>query len=175
MSRVRSDAQFDSIYSLTNRPRYTREGRFIPGTGVNLGRLIFGRASENSLADWYYDAAAGMLQLRLPWGMLNVSDPSTGRILFESDTVAAGSRSSQFECEGCSVLTGVPNDGFRMAAVALRNGVDIAGSIPQAAEGRHLPASSFTTWRWKTWEQPTWHEYVKPTYAALRDLWAQWK
>ena len=172
-SRRRSDAQFDSLYALTNRPRYARDGRFIPGAGVNMGRLIYGRASENSLADWFYDPSAGMLQLRLPWGLLNVSDPSTGRILFESDTALALKPPGD-ECPPCSALIGVPNDGFRVAVVALRPGPQLAGTIPALTPFGRFAAPSFATWHWATWDQPTWHEYPKPTYTALRDLWAKW-
>jgi hypothetical protein len=172
-SRRRADGVFDSLYTLTNRPRYTRSGEFIPGSGVNVGRLSYGPSSENSLSDWFYDAAAGMLQLRLPWNMLNVSDPSTARILMESDTTAA-LRPKAERCPPCSELIGVPSDGFRLAAVAMRPGPQLSGSIPATTDLGRLAAKSFTTWRWATWEEPTWHEYVKPVYAALRQLWSGW-
>ncbi len=173
LSRTRSDGKFDSLFALTNRPRYTRAGTFIPGSGVNAGRLTYGRASENSLADWFHDASAGMLQIRLPWGMLNVSDPSTASILYASDTVLALKQSD--DCSPCSGFVGVPSDGFRLAAVALGLESNVAGSIPAVSESGRLVAPSFVTWRWAKWEQPTWHEYVKPTYGALRDLWGRWK
>jgi hypothetical protein len=173
-SRRRADAQFDSLYTLTNRPRYARDGRLIPGAGVNLGRLAYGKASENSLADWYVDAPSGMIQIRLPWGMLNVSDPSTNSVLFESDTALALHPPSD-TCPPCSRLVGMPSDGFRFAAVALRPGPQLSGSIPGITEYGRLASADFRTWKWKPWTQPTWHEYAKPTYAALRDLWAQWK
>ena len=35
-----------------------------------------------------------------------------------------------------------------------------------------IPAT--TTYSWPTWETPVSHERLKPAYAALRDVWAQW-
>lgn len=75
---------------------------------MNVGRLRYARAVDHSLADWWYDQEAGVLQLRLPWPMLNVSDPSSRQVLFESDPLqATGQRSDA----AASRLTGVRTDG----------------------------------------------------------------
>lgn len=71
------------------RDRRTDKGERIRGSGVNVGRLRYARAVDHSLADWWYAQEAGVLQLRLPWPMLNVSDPSSRQVLFESDPLQA--------------------------------------------------------------------------------------
>jgi hypothetical protein len=164
----RFDAVFDTLFALTNRPRFTGEGKLIRGQGLNLGRLTYGRSAENSIADWFYDEASGMLQLRLPWLLLNVSDPSSRQVLFESDLPRA---LDPKEGEPESRLTGVPTDGFRIAAVALFPGPDLAGTIPALDPYGNWLLASFNTWTWKTWEEPTWHEYRKPAYYAFQRLW----
>jgi tetratricopeptide (TPR) repeat protein len=164
----RFDAVFDTLFALTNRPRFTGEGKLIRGQGLNLGRLTYGRSAENSIADWFYDEASGMLQLRLPWLLLNVSDPSSRQVLFESDLPRA---LDPKDGEPESRLTGVPTDGFRIAAVALFPGPDLAGTIPALDPYGNWLLDAFTTWTWKTWEEPTWHEYRKPAYYAFQRLW----
>lgn len=169
LSTRRTDAVFDTLWALTNRPRYSDRGALIRGQGMTVGRLRFATERENSLADWWYDAAAGIIEIRLPWAMLNVSDPSSRLVVWESDPEQALGRTPDAPR---SQLTGVATAGFRFGVVALRPGPDIAGTIPALDAYGNWPLASFRTWRWPTWEVPTWHEYLKPSYYALQKLWA---
>jgi hypothetical protein len=168
VSVKRFDGVFDSLFALTNRPRFMGDGTQVRGRGFNLGRLRFGTLATSTLSDWWWDAASGVLEIRLPWGLLNVSDPSTGKILFESDAERA---LHPGENGPASRLVGVPSDGFRFAVVALRTGPDVAGTIPARDAYGAWPLGAFATWKWKTWETPTWHAHLKPVYAALQRLW----
>ncbi|MGH7537104.1 MAG: hypothetical protein ACREMF_00595, partial [Gemmatimonadales bacterium] len=142
--------QFDSLYVTTNRFRVGRNGRTFPALGVDRGRLRYGRQATSSLSDWFVDRAAGLVEVRLPWGLLNVTDPS-------SRTVLTAVR------EGGVTVTG-PTDGFRFIVAALARGDDRLVANMAAA----------STYTWPTWEQPSWHERLKPAYAAMRDLWSSW-
>ena len=165
----RFDAVFDSLFALTNRPRYLRDGRRVRGIGHNPGRLVFGTLAEDSNADWWYDQRAGVLQIRLPWALLNVGDPSSRRVLTESDPEQALGRRPEAPA---SVITSVPTDGFRFGVVALRPGPDVLGTMPALDPYGNWPLASFNTWTWPTWEAATWHEYLKPGYYALQRLWS---
>jgi hypothetical protein len=166
----RIDGVFDTLFALTNRPRFMPDGRQIRGQGVNMGRLHFGTLASNSLADWWWDASTGMLQFRLPWGLLNVSDPSTAKILYESNVELA---LHPPETGPGSQLAPMPSDGFRFAVVAIKPGPSLYGTIPARDAYGNLPLSAYTTWRWKTWDVPTFHSRLKPTYEALQALWAK--
>ena len=165
----RIDGVMDTLFALTNRPRFTADGTQIRGKGINLGRLRYGTQAANSLADWWWDPAAALLQFRLPWGLLNVSDPSTAKILYESDVALA---LAPTESGPNSKLAGLPSDGFRFAVVAMKPGPDLLGTIPARDAYGNLPLASFTTWKWKTWEVPAYHSRLKPVYEALQRLWA---
>jgi hypothetical protein len=141
---------WDSLFVTTNRWRIARDGRTFPARGVNRGRLRYGRADSSSLADWYVDRGAGLVEMRLAWGLLNVTDPSSRRVLRR---IAPPDR---FE----TTVTA----GFRVAVAATARG--------DGAVRAWLPAHA--TYSWPTWEEPIWHERLKPVYAALRDLWAGW-
>ena len=137
---------WDSLFVTTNR---WRDGRTYAARGVNRGRLRYGRAAASSLADWYVDRDAGLVEVRLAWGLLNVTDPSSRRVLRR---IALPDRFETTVSEGLR---------FTVAAVARDDG----------AVRAWLPGATFA---WASWEEPVWHERLKPAYAALRDVWGSW-
>ncbi len=169
LSVRRSDGVFDTLFALTNRPRFMGDGKLVRGKGINLGRLRYGTLAASTINDWWWDAAAGVMEIRLPWGLLNVSDPSTGKVVYESDVQLALHPPENGQG---SVLTGVPTDGFRFAVVAHTPGPDILGTIPKLDAYGNWPLAGFALWKWKTWDVPTYHTYLKPVYESLQRLWA---
>ncbi len=157
-SVARDDGRFDSLFVITNRARYGRDGTFFPSQGYNRGRLRFGREAESTLADWYHDTAAGMLELRLPWGLLNVTDPSTATVLAEHD-------GAPFATEA----TG----GFRVGVLVRRSSDGaVLGALPARAADGTWTAPGFRLWRWPTWTEPTRQASLKPVYDSLAATWA---
>ncbi len=146
----RAHAGWDSLFVTTNRWRIGRDGRTYPARGVNRGRLRYGQAATETLADWYVDRAARVVEVRLAWGLLNVTDPSSRRVLRR-----VGSHET-FET--------VNTDGLRFGVAAITRG---SGAVRV-----WVPPSA--TYSWATWEAPVWHEHLKPAFGALRDVWAQW-
>ena len=147
---VGHDGAFDSLFVTTNRWRIGRNGRTYPARGVNRGRLRYGPTARSTLADWYIDRASGQIEVRIAWGLLNVTDPSSRRVMVRYR------RAGVFET--------APTDGFRFAVAALdREGGAVVGSLEPER-----------TYAWPTWEVPTWHERLKPAYFAMREVWGSW-
>jgi hypothetical protein len=146
----RTGGGWDSLFVTTNRWRIGRDGTTFPARGVNRGRLRYGRADASTLADWYVDRAAGLVEVRLAWGLLNVTDPSSRRVV---------RRMGPHETFQTMV-----SDGVRVA-VAVR-------ARRTGAMQAWLPAH--TVYAWASWEEPVWHERLKPVYGALRDAWSGW-
>ena len=142
----RNDGRFDSMFVITNRARYGRDGTFFPAQGVDRGSLRFGTARASTLSDWYLDDDAGLLEIRIPWDLLNVSDPSSRTLLYERGgtgdfgTVAAG----DFH--------------FLVAAYDKRT-----GHTEQLGPSRG--------WRWDGWTVPAWFSRTKPAYDSLTVTW----
>jgi tetratricopeptide (TPR) repeat protein len=155
----RRDGVFDSMYVGVNRARYGRDGTFYPARGVNRGRLRFGTDSLSTLSDWYYDGRSKMLQVRIPWGLLNVTDPSTRTILYEE---ARG--------EGFGTVTA---RGFRIGMLTYQDGArrTLVGALPQVSQGSRWAREVLKTWDWKGWDTPRWHSRIKPAYGAMRTTW----
>lgn len=147
---ARRDGVFDSLFVTTNRWRIGRDGRTYGARGVNRGRLRYGRTAESTLADWYVDPATGLIEIRIAWGLLNVTDPSSRRVMV------------RYRRDG--VFETAPTDGFRFAVAVLdqASGASVARVEPER------------TYAWPTWEEPAWHERLKPAYFAMREVWGSW-
>lgn len=142
----RRDGRFDSMFVVTNRSRYGRDGTFFPASGVDRGGLRFGTDSASTLSDWYYDSAAGLLELRVPWDLLNVTDPSTRTLLMDQQV------SGPFGT--------VTADSFHFAVVRYRK-------RDRSVVDRIQPAA----WTWRGWDAPTSHARLKPAADSMRAVW----
>ncbi|MEP6571932.1 MAG: hypothetical protein ABJD11_04525 [Gemmatimonadota bacterium] len=158
-SVARTDGRFDTLFVITNRSRFARNGRFIPASGYDRGRLRYGTADQSSLSDWYYDRTAGLLEVRIPWGLLNVSDPSTGTLLFDREQRGA--------------IGTATSDGMRVAALTYSTGSApvVIGAAPDLGSGNHWNSNAFISWAWPVWTSPSYHLRLKPVYDSLRALW----
>ena len=152
---VANDAgRWDSLFVVTNRRRIGRDGRIFAPIGYSRNRLLYGRQADNSLADWFADTTSGVIEIRLAWGMLQLTDPSSRTVLF-GDLVTRD-------------FAGAITDGFRIVVESYdpshpRSGGD---KLPRAT--RTTGFAAVPTWTWPTWEVPQWHAEVKPLFEAMQ-------
>ena len=92
------------------------------------------------------DDAAGLIELRLPWDLLNVSDPSSRTLLYEK----------RVEDDFGTVRAGP----FHFLAVALDSANGVTDTLGPSAG-----------WRWEEWEEPVWFARPKPAYDSLSATW----
>jgi hypothetical protein len=157
----RDDGRFDSLWVITNRARFGRDGTFFPARRVNRGRLAYGTEKSSTLADWFVDDTAVLLQLRLPWDLLNVSDPSSRTLLFERDSVGEFGTAAAGE--------------FHAGVLVYRKTTArVIGALPTLKNGT-WPAEGFSGWRWEGWTEPRSHGGLKPVYDSLKALWGSWR
>jgi hypothetical protein len=83
-----------------NRRRITRSGRVIPETVLDSGWLIRGTTDRTDpgftdRAEWVFDRKKGIAEFRIPWGILNVTDPSSRSVLFEGENSPGGIRETE--------------------------------------------------------------------------------
>jgi hypothetical protein len=155
----REDGRFDSLFVVTNRARFGRDGTFFPARGSDRGRLSFGTEARSTLADWYVDETAGLLELRLPWDLLNVTDPSSRTLLYDRDSVG------QF---------GTARAGdFHFGVLVWRKGdvPVVVQAVPALRDGGWR-AADFAGWHWSGWSEPRSHAGLKPVYDSLKSLWS---
>ena len=153
---------FGEVTVEPNRRRYTRDGRQIEPRRVSRSTLRYGLDNPASkdfdtLGEWYADVAGNAILVRIPWGKLLVTDPS-------SQTVFAG-------FDNRKVKT-ARSPGLDIAAFALTptgaardvGAFSLAASLP-AATGNSLGQVERLTW--STWDTVKVDLYTK---RAFRDL-----
>lgn len=140
--------QWDSLTVVTNRRRVGRNGRIYPSISYNRNRLLYAAQSENSLADWFADKSKGVIELRIPWGMFQVLDPSSRNVL-QGDALR-------------KQVAGATTDGFRFVVESFdpTNPQVSADALPRSSQNRKF--GDPPTWTWSTWEAPKWHAEIKP-------------
>jgi tetratricopeptide (TPR) repeat protein len=153
-TRANADGLYDSVFVTPNRRTIGRDGRVYAAQRLERNLLRHARQDESTLADWFADRNTRSIEVRIPWGMLHVLDPSSHQVLFGA------------------TRDGMPDarstDGFRFVVQSLDP------LAPTASTGERLPSapSGFTqppTWRWSAWDAPRWWPERKPAFAAMRD------
>ncbi len=167
---------FQEILTEVNQPRYARDGRAFPAQNFNRSPLPYGVADRrhadfSSHALWHADPQKGMVELRIPWGLLWMTDPSSLQAFAGTDeklyTSAAGAWLPKSRA----------TPGISVAVFALWSanpgGVGpgrISSSLPVFREGRPVSPRIAT---WKKWDQVQFLPFFKRSYFDLQKLFAE--
>lgn len=87
----------------TNRERVARNGKVYPAQHLDWGRLEYGREPPRAAAwpgadsayaydphaEWYVGASGRTIEVAIPWGLLEVGDPSSRRVVDDRDGTPA--------------------------------------------------------------------------------------
>lgn len=125
----------------------------LPFTAYETGLLTEGNGDPdspdyNSMADYYVDRKAGVIELRLPWLLLSARDPSQKE--FQGDLMADGLEAS------------VLIDAMNIVALWQENQVVV----------EQLPSVSYT---WDNWTMPVSQERLKQSYYILQETFKRYE
>jgi hypothetical protein len=145
---------------------------YVPFESVETGRLRYGNgnpdaAEYDSLADVHVSPSSDAIEVRLPWGLLNVADPSRRRRL--GDFWAEGlDEYETFESIDVAAASYVPADGTAGdgTAAPLAAATNLAHAVPGTAGGG-LRALEFVP---PTWDRPAYAERLKESADAVADV-----
>ncbi|HEV8337933.1 MAG TPA: tetratricopeptide repeat protein [Candidatus Polarisedimenticolia bacterium] len=152
---------FIEIEVFTNRDRYGRDGTYFPPQGysrspLRRGSLDPASADYDTLADWIESPAGDLIEVRIPWGLLNVTDPSSHQVVHE-------------EAPRTGLVATRRTESFRFHLLSLQ-GKGGAWSVVDRFPREARPAlASFPTFRWPGWEEPTYHLRLKEGYGILKE------
>ncbi|HET6764654.1 MAG TPA: hypothetical protein VFH27_13310, partial [Longimicrobiaceae bacterium] len=147
LSLANEDGRYNSLRVVTNRRRFGRDGTEYAGFGYDRGVLHEGPPPDGS---WERAPGGGAFEVRIPWGLLNVTDPSERRVLQDS-TPGTGDF-------GTTIVPGI----HIVAAT-----VDGAGRwTAWPASGRAEDVALFT---WPGWEVPRYTARRRPAFDAMRE------
>lgn len=143
----------------------------IPFEDYEAGLLTYGNANPedknyNSVSDFI--VGDNSIEMRIPWALFNVKDPSTKEIL--GDAFENGLKASQV------------SNGFDIGVITYsgQTGQDqidvksISDSEPIIEEGT-LNVDHFERFEWDKWDEPTYHERLKQSYYIIQDAFGRYK
>jgi hypothetical protein len=169
-------ASFQELVVEVNAPRWTAEGVEVPAVNGNWSGLPRGSADRESAAfasdaAWNVEQASGMVEVRIPWAKLLVTDPS-------KNLVFGGIRNSlpvSAESEGVAVtVLAVEASGEGEEATAR-----VVESLPVFAASAEDEGSRVgpepEIYSWSGWVEVRYRSYLKPSYYALQALWGGWR
>ncbi|MGH9531673.1 MAG: hypothetical protein ACRD2Q_04725, partial [Terriglobales bacterium] len=155
---------FDEFIVETNRQRYGRDGTVYRGQRYSRSILRYGSANPaapdfDSLAEWNADVSQRSITVRLPWGKLLVTDPSSYQVFNGIE-------------ESLRVKT-APSPGLDLTVFTLRprgassdlSQMTVAASLPAAVNGKLDHPQRFVL---RKWEKVAPEPYLKKAYYAIQ-------
>lgn len=190
--RANDDGRYAPLIVNVNRTRVGRTGTVHPGAHLDFGRLAYlreaprrgaadGDAAMDLDAEWRIDRARGVIEIAIPWGLLNVADPSSRAVLDDRPGTA--------DIE-CSITSGIGLLAWATRAAGGRAdslGPALAGAPPARTRDVQIlgPAGTLqsivgtrinvatpdsVSYSWNGWEQPITGERVKRSADMVRRL-----
>lgn len=146
------DGVYDPVLTLTSRSRWGRDTTEYGAMGYEWGILPAGPLPDGL---WERDASTGAVEVRIPWQLLNVADPSSKLVLRDPlpwDDEVRELATARIESVGVVLAARGTGEEWR--------------TWPRPEE----PVARFS---WQGWDEPRWRARVRPVYAALRRAWTE--
>ena len=143
-----------------------QDKKYVPFRSYETGLLHYGDSNPDhpafdSLSDFYFQQ--GNLEIRIPWQLLNIMDPSTKTAMadfyngkgrkVESNVLK---EETFLNFDRGNVIKAQSIDGLHIGATVVKNG-DKEGSV-----------AGMGYYSWKPWTLPTYHERLKKSYPILQ-------
>ena len=148
-SVANDDGVYEALRVLTNRRRFARDRAEFAAIGYDRGQLPAGPPPDGM---WEMTVDGSAAEIRIPWLLLNVTDPSSRSVLLDDP---AGDATGAF---GVTTI-----DGIRMV-VTVRSG-DRWTTLPASGAVADVPLFS-----WPTWDVPEWTARRRPAFDAMREM-----
>lgn len=147
-----------------NERRISKNGkRFYPSRVFSMSTLRFGNGDikstfYDSLADFFYKE--NIIELRIPWGLINFTDPSSKTVLW-------------MDKDGKTKKTG----GIKIIAISYKpknsylfaQKTDMENNITDSLP-KNLISENIKIYSWEEWDTPIYHTYLKKSYYKYREV-----
>ncbi|MBZ5565427.1 MAG: tetratricopeptide repeat protein [Acidobacteriia bacterium] len=160
LASLKQDAQFQEMTVEPNRRRYGRDGHMYPPvrysrSELQWGTLERGSADYNTLAEWHANPQTNIIELRIPWGLLQVTDPSSLQVLAGID------RDGTFSTEATK--------GFLVGVVSYRPGTqELADVLPRFRSPGIIAEEDMKRYKRAPWDTVPATPYLKDSYYAVQ-------
>jgi tetratricopeptide (TPR) repeat protein len=161
-SQLQETGTLQEMVIETNRRRFGRDGTMYPAQRYSRSTLRYAATEADrldTLPEWYSDKKSRTIVVRIPWGKLYVTDPSSHRV-FKGFTGAARPELQASFSAGVDVSV-MELDGAQMSNAKM------TGSFPAVRDG-HLEGPARVTW--KNWETVELVPYEKKAFGAMEKV-----
>ncbi len=164
-----NSGRFENIMIEANPARYGRDGTQFPAVNYDRSPLPYGSADHSSAqfsshAMWNAWPERGLIEVRLPWGLLLMTDPSQLQAFAGTD-------------QQWNVLSrttpGVSVAAFQVSVTAV-NGKErrtAISSLPPLRDNQVAETAPIYTW--KPWTDVEYRPFFKQSYQALKQVFGQ--
>ncbi|MBI4443306.1 MAG: tetratricopeptide repeat protein [Acidobacteria bacterium] len=157
---------FQEIVIEVNQPRYSRDGSIFPALEFNRSPLAFGTADRmepefSSHALWHHNPQQGLIELRIPWGLLLMMDPSNRQAFGGTDEHWVPVPQASTGISITAFALRIPETGNQGPKV-------VTSSLPPARDGNIVEQAPVYTWH--GWSQVLVRPYFKEAYFALQKI-----
>ncbi|MBY0144938.1 hypothetical protein [Neobacillus niacini] len=144
--------------ALNKELRIPTTNTIVPFEGYETGVLRFGNADPadkefDSLTDVSISSDKRVIEMRIPWQLVNVKDPSLKEVM--GDVWKSGLNKSE------SI------EGIRAAVTTTKHG-KIKESIPKAVNNT-INKKDVYLYSWDEWEHPSYYERLKESYQIIKE------
>ncbi|MFC4403418.1 hypothetical protein [Gracilibacillus xinjiangensis] len=148
-------------YALSNELLIPSTNKVIPFDYYETGKLLKGNSNPeapeyNSLTDYTINEETGVIEIRLPWLLLNMKDPSQREAT--GDLYKHGL--------GASLMI----DEIYIGAIAVNENNQVIDSFPAMENNALGNLASFT---WEKWNVPKYEERLKQSYYIIQEAFSK--
>ncbi|WP_342542426.1 hypothetical protein MHH33_16820 [Paenisporosarcina sp. FSL H8-0542] len=138
-------------------------GESFPFSSYETGKMRFGNSNPDSpdydsLADYYVDPSTGVMEIRIPWLLLNIKDPSSKEVF--GDVYVDGMDAKQ-QIDDIGIALGVTD-----------NQGQVIQTFPSSTS-TSISVDEVSRYRWEAWELPYSSERLKQSYLILQETFSK--
>jgi hypothetical protein len=164
------DPTFEDVTYITNRAQVSlADGTYFPAITIDASILQYGvfmtsSPDYTSTATWYVNSGGSSVRIRLPWTMLNISDPSSLSAILDTRKLPPGPAVIQGKEIGALRTTDTP--GINIYTLLTHGG---SATDYQPATGKSF-SKDVKTYTWKGWEFAPYKGRLKRSYRDIVNL-----
>ena len=151
-SVAKSQGAFETMNPIINKQRVTKDGRIIDEIREEASLLRQGSWLGHP-NHWYQEE--NVIYLRIPWGRLNVTDPTTYQVLDDPRKF--------FDYPLRDTLKTTVTEGFRVTTLLLNEADDVIDTLPDTFDVEPEP------FKWESWSEPRYQKRLKESYYILQN------
>jgi hypothetical protein len=158
-SYTSASGTFEQLNRLINNEQIRKDGSVISAIYENDSKLSYGTFSDNSYHSWYKEE--NLIHIRIPWGSLNFTDPSSMTVLDDVTLTTELSR---------DLLNTTKTDGILVSAL-------IYNYVNKQEVDLFSTKEPYT---WEGWDEPIspeqlYSERLKKSYSIIKDYYGSIK